>query len=1024
MSLLGQYSDDEPGEEESTEIKHASISELKPSICATEQVADFLADLQNNGLIENSSDHKKDVIEENVNAEHESTDVANSILTDADAKEETIINVLEASATVIKDSNNLMVPDLGSAQAQKIEDIENEWKAVQYEQSGQYYYWNVRTGETTWEIPSALIQQITESADGRNLSKAESSKEGGLGLNDATLEGEQEAEPGVPGIQEEPTSALIPPETSEISTSSSHENEQKDLQGQNTRVNLDGQLKEEDGDVKLICSDDINVEFKDQLCPTDEPRVEEAVPSNSAPSEQMVDGDFDNTKIEDSGVQCLEATEEPNQDKQSIALKQDIQEQSPNPLELLTWSEKLSLRFKALDGNSDTIRAPNLRLRYAMEADIRVADCKALLSHGGSLGPFWLHIQAQLKQLDSVLSVEEAAMSAGAEQSRLLSASFSSFQNRAASKTILKESNRDEKDKMAACVKVEYHTNSPMNEEHMAFPTDKDQMSSEDEEHTLYSQVEHVPSPKHEICNKSPNQVHTYSDTIHDLEEGEIRQVGDSKVSECVTGGFSSPQRTEGNGLIKDIPLTFEKVIESSKDAGEDVDMEVDMEVDDQTVTEASIQEGAEPPSFHGSALQTTSLDPSLPSAISIVSSGSGSLFPIQVGDDAWGDPPQPPLEEWAPPPPPDGDAVPPPPPDEPPPSPLAPPLPPCSSYEEPLCPVLPYTEQYISTYVPIPNYNYYSSASGEAANPDYYAHPDGCTDGTQLPYYEHNASAYMEGSGLTNPLEGLIYYESGSNTIPESAGISNPETSTYYDKIGAITYVGNSGINTDTNQVSTEGVTDVAGASSAAMSTGEVAPIQVLTTVTSSSTASVTVDPSTGGAAAGAATTAGGKNLSKVRSKKRSTAVASTLRSNKKVSSLVDKWKAAKEELHGSDDEDESENAIEVLEKKRRREIEEWRMQQIASGEAQDNANFQPLGGDWRERVKRKKTGSAVEETKPQATTVDNSGSKGLDKKKPDLVELSKGLPMGWQAFWDESSGEVYYGNLTTSETTWERPK
>lgn len=98
--------------------------------------------------------------------------------------------------------------------------------------------------------------------------------------------------------------------------------------------------------------------------------------------------------------------------------------------------------------------------------------------------------------------------------------------------------------------------------------------------------------------------------------------------------------------------------------------------------------------------------------------------------------------------------------------------------------------------------------------------------------------------------------------------------------------------------------------------------------------------------------------------------------------------------------------------------------MQQIASGEAQDNANFQPLGGDWRDRVKRKKTGSVMEEAKPQATTADNSGSKGFGEKKPDLVELSKGLPTGWQAFWDESSGEVYYGNLTTSETTWERPK
>lgn len=85
--------------------------------------------------------------------------------------------------------------------------------------------------------------------------------------------------------------------------------------------------------------------------------------------------------------------------------------------------------------------------------------------------------------------------------------------------------------------------------------------------------------------------------------------------------------------------------------------------------------------------------------------------------------------------------------------------------------------------------------------------------------------------------------------------------------------------------------------------------------------------------------------------------------------------WKAAKEELN-ENDEDEPENAYEILEKKRQREIEvckwislfincifnwwelfpyilclqEWHAQQIASGEAKDNANFQPLGGDWYE--------------------------------------------------------------------------
>ena len=38
LLLLGQYSDDELGEEESTETKHAYVFELKPSSWATEQV--------------------------------------------------------------------------------------------------------------------------------------------------------------------------------------------------------------------------------------------------------------------------------------------------------------------------------------------------------------------------------------------------------------------------------------------------------------------------------------------------------------------------------------------------------------------------------------------------------------------------------------------------------------------------------------------------------------------------------------------------------------------------------------------------------------------------------------------------------------------------------------------------------------------------------------------------------------------------------------------------------------------------
>eukprot|EP01018_Ginkgo_biloba_P025196 Gb_00628 [translate_table: standard] len=692
--------------------------------------------------------------------------------------------------------------------------------------------------------------------------------------------------------------------------------------------------------------------------------------------------------------------------------------------------------MKAVSTAGDTVRVSNLRLRYALEAEIRLADCKALYSCGDSLVPFWLHTQAQLKRLESVLGVEEAANSAGVEQSRLLhsrhisSTSFSSLRPQTSSKTVSQESGRDEKDNMPTSQKSDYP--SPKHGE--CIPTKKaDDLvpSSQDKEYLSSLQDEEDrPSPKHDMYDGSPNQVHTCHETSNDLEEGEIRPssetLDDSRVPDVAAHVLSSPSRFERNDSKREgDPSAGERVVENSEDGVEDVDMEVDMDVDDQIGMEVPIHEDVGPLSHDGQALQASLSDLSLPSTVPVVPTGVEPLLSISIGDDVCGAPPPPPEEEWAPPPPPESDSIPPPPPDEPPPSP-SPPSAPCNGYEEPLCPPLPYTEQYTSVYVSMPNYNYYPSTSSEVANPVYYVPADGGqTEGTQLPYYDQSASAYAEGSGLNNPVEGVIYYEAASNIIPVSLGMNSPECSTYYRQAACSTSIESSIIDTDAKQVdSTSGTTSLTCSVLGAKSTEEVASTQVANYVPNSSSASATVVASTGGGMTGT-TTAGPKNVSKVvRSKKRPIAVAPTLRSNKKVSSLVDKWKAAKEELHGSD-EDENEAAYESLEKKRQREIEEWRMQQIASGEAQDNANFQPLGGDWRERVKRRKAEATVED-KPQASPVaGNSASEGTSgKKKPDLVVLSKDLPNGWQAFWDESSGEVYYGNLTTSETTWDRPK
>lgn len=69
--------------------------------------------------------------------------------------------------------------------------------------------------------------------------------------------------------------------------------------------------------------------------------------------------------------------------------------------------------------------------------------------------------------------------------------------------------------------------------------------------------------------------------------------------------------------------------------------------------------------------------------------------------------------------------------------------------------------------------------------------------------------------------------------------------------------------------------------------------------------------------------------------------------------------------------------------------------------------ASLQPLAGSWQDRVKsaRKAERRAAKKSAKAAATADA----------PDEAGPSAGLPPGWQAMVDKSSGDVYYGNLST---------
>lgn len=76
------------------------------------------------------------------------------------------------------------------------------------------------------------------------------------------------------------------------------------------------------------------------------------------------------------------------------------------------------------------------------------------------------------------------------------------------------------------------------------------------------------------------------------------------------------------------------------------------------------------------------------------------------------------------------------------------------------------------------------------------------------------------------------------------------------------------------------------------------------------------------------------------------------------KMPSLVKKWQSIQKEL---DEEERSSSSDEDREQLNKKCIEEWKQQQLVTGKASKNANFEALPEDWRQRLKKRKVANST---------------------------------------------------------------
>ncbi|RLN11451.1 formin-binding protein 4 isoform X1 [Panicum miliaceum] len=298
--------------------------------------------------------------------------------------------------------------------------------------------------------------------------------------------------------------------------------------------------------------------------------------------------------------------------------------------------------------------------------------------------------------------------------------------------------------------------------------------------------------------------------------------------------------------------------VTSEVESDNDEDMDVEMEVDEDNVEEhcSSVPNKEHPPLEQVSSADLPPLEGPTPPEDNDV-------------------PPPPPEEEWIPPPPPDNELAPPAPPEE-----------PAASYIHADTISQPYIAQANVGYT-LSGMEYYATVGTEGTHASYYMQ---VTEPHLLQAQQHSYYAPVSASGISVPVDGTSIAPESYYTYPSvstaASGIAAEHSGYYVPSTSAISSSAADIKTSSAPLVSANINSDPKGPDKVISKDASIAPLTQAAVATSAAGTSSVLGSST------QSSTSTTNQTKVIRSKKRAVAVTSSLRSNKKVSSLVDKFR------------------------------------------------------------------------------------------------------------------------------------